>query len=257
MQKYNQKARLLIDSDPKRWNHNMDRKQKLVTLLLLSVLARPCLATNQVWNIVLPSLRVAAGTKFPAVALRLEQQSRSLDPSGRGIRIVCPKWPDDWNMDTIFTDLTGDDLPLASAVRFVAKSACYEVRIVDDVALCCRRQTDGEPRYQTGVLRGRITDREGHPLTNATFTTDWLMDITNQVWITTDGSYVAAITYVTRRPYIGIKTYEREDDMVPLIVGAPGHEAKSITADLSDAVDPPFMEIKLKRKEDSNKPNGE
>ncbi len=232
----------------------MKTKATILVMLAFTALALPCVAIDDVWNLAIPKLRIQGEIAFPVAALQIEEQSKTVDPSGRGVRIVYPKEPEAGHM--IRARLSGEDLSISDAVRFVAKIAGYSVRFVGDVALCVRRQDLGQPLLQTGVLRGRITDSEGHPITNATFATDSLMNMTNQIWTTKNGSYVAAVTYVTRRPHLGLTLYEKGDDTVTLIVAAPGYETQSVTADLSDAVQIPCMDIKLKRIGDSNKTPG-
>ena len=218
-----------------------------MTILAYTMLCAKSLATNVLWSATIPHLALPANSKLSSRTQQLEKESVSIDHSGRGIRIVCAERPIPGSFDMLRDGISFDHCTLSSAVETVAGSAGYGVIFVDDVALCFRRQTEGQPIYRTGVLRGRITDSLSNaPITNVVFTTKCLAPIANDVWIKADGSFVAAITYVTFRPNVqGLYICKRNDDTAILEVSAPEHISKKIVADFSDSVDLPFLNLSL------------
>jgi len=213
----------------------------------------PCAATNTLWNVVVTNFVIEANTPFSSAVRQLEGASKGMDPWGRGIRIVYGS-PYGEQAGPALLRISTKDLLLKDVVKIVVETAGYEVRFMGDVAVCCQRQMDGPPVCRTGVLHGLVKEAStATPVTNVMLTTADLLQSTNTVWSKADGSFTAAITYMARRPYCcGIALYEPKDDMVKLLVSAPGYRPCEAQVDMRDSMDQPNVNITLTRETNAN-----
>lgn len=239
-----------------------------VALLAGCVSTRPAHVTQSdaieaVWNATVSGYTVPEGVKLRDVADNFEVLSRKLDPSGRGIRIVCQRFPDDWAYDKVDNTIRlTERTTLHDMVKFVGEWGHCEVRFVSDVAIFCRRQDMGRPVYRVAPVRGSVVDdASGAPVTNVACLVkplsfcDWGFlvgawdshsenpppDVTqgSTLRVALDGTFGTEVFYTVRRPYVmGIGLYEDQDDTVDLVFTSPSYKARTIRVCLGDTVTP-------------------
>lgn len=203
-----------------------------ILVIAVSVAGHGSLATNAVWEITVPSF---TGTNLtaPEAFASLEKASQRIDPSGRGIRVVvAPRWEGDMKMTWTSTNLS-----LRRLVDFLANGR--DVFIVDDVALVCDRQEQGQSINHVAPLSVRVTDATTKVLiTNAMVTSSDFRPpegYTRTMKVNSDGYFDTTITYMVRRPKCyGLTVWTEDDDTPELLISAPGYEDRKLRVFLGD-----------------------
>jgi hypothetical protein len=202
----------------------------LALLLLLATCIR-AIPDESVWGLHIPSLAVT-NLSERAVLDAVEVASRTIDPSGRGVRVVTETSGRDIRGWRFSKELSGQTL--RDAVRVILGENLF---FAQDVVFTVTRPL--RPDCRTAAVFGRCLDKKtGDPVHGVRLSVRLtaLECDKEGVLESDDGRFIGYVTYTVSRPSLpGVgDIYERESDWITVDVNAPGYEPEKVRLYVGD-----------------------
>lgn len=206
---------------------------KTIVILLIVVIATPVLGftTNSLWYAKLPSVDYQ-GELLGAIFDDLEAQSKTLDPTGCGLRLLCdrdqfPSSSNEVTWTSASCSLSCTNVSILEVLQHLSAVASIRMVIMDDVGLVFHRLDfhTGPPHHRAYITGKAVDAISGEPLRSLEFTSHKFMGVICA--INPDGTYVAILPggFFDRAYLNGMVLFlADEQEEIEVKVKSPGYE---------------------------------